>query len=74
MREAHNSYKQLNFVTIKHQYEIEESYDGSNVSRLVPYLYAVPHTTQSLVEWELQWDMEFNPSKCVVIHHTCHIA
>ena len=23
-----------------------------------------------LHEWELQWDMEFNPSKCVVIHVT----
>ena len=23
-----------------------------------------------LHEWELQWDMEFNPSKCVVIRHT----
>ena len=23
-----------------------------------------------LHKWELQWDMEFNPSKCVVIHVT----
>ena len=23
-----------------------------------------------LHQWELQWDMEFNPSKCVVIHVT----
>ena len=23
-----------------------------------------------LHQWELQWDMEFNPSKCIVIHVT----
>ena len=28
------------------------------------------HDLDHLHEWELQWDMEFNPSKCVVIHVT----
>ena len=32
--------------------------------------HILQHDLDRLHEWELQWDMEFNPSKCVVIHVT----